>query len=103
MGYLVRLGTTALSLASLGLLGACATAGNLTIRNEGPSDVVVLTGVEDIEVGAGEGAAALEYGCTPGDVVVAFPSGEMVVLPGPVCPEERIVVGDGTAERQPIL
>lgn len=82
-------------------LTGCSSAGDLEIFNEGPDDVIVLTGDEEVEVTHDGGAALLDYGCTPGDVTVEFPSGESVVLAGPVCPEQHIVIGDGVAELRP--
>ena len=82
-------------------LAGCSSAGDLEIFNEGPDDVWVLTGDEEVEVTHDGGAVLLDYGCTPGDVTVEFPSGESVVLAGPVCPEQRIVIGDGVAELRP--
>ena len=50
---------------------------------------------------AGGGVDFLDYGCTPGDVTVEFPSGLSVVAPGPVCPEQEVVIGDDTVEVVP--
>ncbi|WP_043347238.1 hypothetical protein [Beutenbergia cavernae] len=80
---------------------ACSDPGDLAIQNNGPGDVVVSTGDEETTVTADGGVLLLDYGCTPGDVTVTFASGPDVVLPGPVCPDQRIVVGDGTATLQP--
>lgn len=82
-------------------LAACSYAGDLNIVNNGPGEVTVMTGDEETTVDAEGAVAILDYGCTPGDVTIEFASGPEVVLPGPVCPEEKIVVGDGTAEIQP--
>ena len=80
----------------------CGDAGSLDIENNGPDDVVVDTGDEPpFTVDGTGGALLLDYGCSPGDVVVRFPGGREVTVPGPVCPSERIVVGDGTAELLP--
>lgn len=87
--------------ALVATLTGCASAGDLEVFNEGPDDVMVLTGDEELEVTHDGGAVLLDYGCTPGDVTVEFPSGESVVLAGPVCPEQRIVIGDGVAELRP--
>lgn len=94
--------TTAAGFAALALLttGACSDAGDLEIINDGSEDVVVRLsdrGVDPVEVTAGGGVAVLDYGCTPGDVTVEFPSAAPVVLPGPVCPDQEIRIGDGTA------
>ena len=82
-------------------LTACGSAGDLSIRNDGPADVTVSTGDEEVTVTAGGGAEILDYGCTPGDVTVDFATGQSVVIPGPVCPEQEIVVGDGSATLEP--
>ena len=82
-------------------LTACADAGDLSIVNDSPTDVIVRTGDEEDTVSAEGGVVLLDYGCTPGDVTVEFPSGRSVVVPGPVCPEQTIVIGDGTAELRP--
>jgi hypothetical protein len=93
-----RLVTTGLVAGVLAVSGtACSDRGDLGVTNEGPGDVTVMTGDQELTVDAGGGAAILDYGCTPGDVTVDFASGPDVVLPGPVCPDRRIVVGDGTA------
>jgi hypothetical protein len=79
---------------------ACSDRGDLNISNNGPAAVTVSTGDEEVVVDADGGAAILDYGCTPGDVTVSFESGSEVVLPGPVCSDQQIVVGDGTATLQ---
>lgn len=83
-------------------LRACSDAGDLSVTNAGDSDVTVLTGDEEVTVPASGGVVLLDYGCTPGDVTVEFPSGGTVVMPGPVCPDQEIVVGDGTARLTPV-
>ena len=88
-----------------GLLGAtltaCADAGDLSIVNNSSTDVTVRTGDDEETVTAGGGVVFLDYGCTPGEVTIEFPSGPSVVVPGPVCPEQTIVIGDGTVELEP--
>jgi hypothetical protein len=90
-----------ITVALTAALTACSSPGDLSISNESPTDVTVLTGDEEITVSAWGGAALLDYGCTPGDVTVEFTSGQVVVVSGPVCPEQRIVVRDGKVELQP--
>lgn len=102
-----RTRTTTAGLAALVLLTtvACSDAGDLEIANDGPEDVVVRTGdegVDPVAVTSGGGVAVLDYGCTPGDVTVEFPSAAPVVLPGPVCPDQEIRIGDGTARLVPV-
>lgn len=82
-------------------LTACSDPGDLAIMNEGPEEVTVLTGDEETTVDVGGGAVILDYGCTPGDVTVEFASGQVVVVPGPVCPEQQIVIRDGDVELEP--
>lgn len=82
-------------------LTACSEAGDLSIVNDGPGVVTVSTGDEDVTVDPDGGAVLLDYGCTPGDVTVAFDTGEETVLSGPICPEQEIVVSDGTASLRP--
>lgn len=97
--WLVTGGLITVALAAT--LMTCSGPGDLAIRNESPTDVTVLTGDEELTISAGGGAAILDYGCTPGDVTVKFTSGQVVVVPGPVCPEQQIVVYDGKVELQP--
>jgi ABC-type Fe3+-hydroxamate transport system substrate-binding protein len=88
-------------LAVTAALAACSSLGDLTISNESSTDVTVSAGGDEIIVSAGGGASILGSGCTPGDVTVEFTSGETFVVAGPVCPEEQLVVRDGTVELQP--
>lgn len=76
-------------------------AGDLAISNESSAEVTVETGDTVAMVPAMGGTVFLDYGCTPGDVTVRFTSGPAVVVPGPVCPPQQIVVRrDGKVERQ---
>ena len=75
--------------------------GDLTFRNENRTEETVLTGDEQFTISAGGGVSILDYGCTPGDITVKFSSGQVVVVPGPVCPEQQIVVYDGKVDLQP--
>lgn len=76
---------------------ACSDRGDLNIENRGPTEITVLVRDDEITVDPGGGVSLLDHGCTPGDAVVNFPSGHELLLRGPVCPDQRIVVGDGTA------
>ncbi len=91
--------TLLLALAATNLT-ACGNRGDLNISNNGPGAVSVSTGDQEVVVDADGAVALLGYGCTPGDVTVQFGSGPDVVLPGPICSDQRIVVGDGTATLQ---
>lgn len=82
-------------------LTACGSEGDLTVFNDGPTDVTVTTGDEEFAVPASGGVSVLGGGCTDGDVTVRFATGPVVVVPGPVCPEQQVLVGDGTAELAP--
>ena len=86
------------------VLSACDGGGDLEVANDSGEVVTVRTGDEESEVDGGGGVVLLDYGCTPGDVTVEFPSGAEVVLPGPVCPGQQVVIRDGTAQvRPPVL
>ena len=82
-------------------LTACNDNGDLSISNNGPTDVTVDTGDEETTVTAGGGAVLLDYGCTPGDVTIKFTADQEIVLTGPVCPDQQVVIGDGTARLEP--
>ncbi|NYI42103.1 hypothetical protein [Demequina lutea] len=82
-------------------LTACGNKGDFSIDNSGPGDVTVLTGDEELIVPGQGGLSVLDYGCTPGDVTIRFASGQEVLLHGPVCPDQRIVVSGSTATLAP--
>lgn len=82
-------------------LTACADAGDLSIVNEGPSEVAVDVGDQAVDVASEGGAQLLDYGCTPGDVTVDFGTGAEQILPGPICPEQQITIDDGEAQLEP--
>lgn len=83
-------------------VSACSDAGDLSILNEGAVDVVVSVDGDETAVDAGGGVVLLDNGCTDGDVTVTFPSGDVTVVPGPVCPDQEIVIGDGRADLRPV-
>ncbi|MBD8059091.1 hypothetical protein IC607_08930 [Cellulomonas sp. JH27-2] len=83
-------------------LAACSSAGDLSIRNESRTDVTVVVDGGRDEVTADGGLVLLGKGCTRGDVLVEFPSGTSVVVPGPVCPDQEIVIHDGVAALEPV-
>lgn len=92
-----------LAAALVAVLTACAGAGDLSVRNDSDADVTVRFGDEDSRVSAHGGVVLLGYGCSPGDVTVELASGRAAVLPGPVCPEQEIVVRpDGTVAVQDV-
>lgn len=98
----LALGGSLIGVLLMVTLTACNDDGDLSISNNGPTDVTVDTGdEEETTVDAGGGAVLLDYGCTPGDVTVKFTADQEVVLAGPVCPDQQIVIGDGTARLEP--
>lgn len=82
-------------------VAACSDPGDLSFVNEGPDDVVVSVDGDEAEVDADGGVLYLDNGCSKGDVTVTFPSGDVAVVPGPVCPDQEIVIGDGRAHLRP--
>ena len=99
---ITRLALVSLISAFLGAnLTGCSDRGDLNIINDGPSAVAVRTGDIEVIVDANGGAALLGYGCTVGDVTVDFAPGSQVVLPGPVCPDQWVVIRASTATLQP--
>ena len=90
-----------ITVALAATLTTCSRPGDLAVSNNSPADVTVLIGDQKDTASAGGGFVIMHYGCTPGDVTVKFTSGQVVVVPGPVCPEQQIVVYDGKVELQP--
>jgi len=82
-------------------LTACAPAGDLGFYNSSAGDVTVSTGDEEFEVASSEGAVLLDYGCTPGDITIELSSGQVVVVSGPVCPEQQVVIRDDEVDLEP--
>lgn len=102
MNNVTRLAIGGLLAAVLAVtLTACSDPGDLKITNNGPDDVTVMTGDHQATVYAKGAVSILDYGCTPADVTVEFASGQEILLPGPVCPDQQIVVGDATATLKP--
>lgn len=97
----VALGAGAVLLAALVAVRAITDEGDLGLVNDGAEDVTFSTGDEQSVVTADGGVVLLGYGCSPGDVTVTFASGRVEVVPGPVCPDEQVVVtGAGEVVRQ---
>lgn len=94
-------GSGLIILAVTATLTACSGLGDLSISNESSADVIVSTGDETITVSAGGGVSILDSGCTPGDVIVEFASDQKVVVNGPVCPDQQLVVLDSKVELRP--
>ncbi|MGW6229610.1 hypothetical protein ACWFQT_21110 [Cellulosimicrobium cellulans] len=88
-------GVVAVAVVCVGaVLSACDGGGDLEVANDSGDDVIVRTGDEEAEVTSDGGVVLLDYGCTPGDVTVVRASGAEVVVDGPVCPDEKILVRD---------
>lgn len=101
MGHLTRLaGSGLLLVAASAALTACSQ-GDLAFSNEGAEDVTVSTQDAEFEVSAGGGVVILESGCSEGDITVVFASGREIVVAGPVCPDERVLIQDGNVVLQP--
>ncbi|NAZ81896.1 hypothetical protein GTR02_08695 [Kineococcus sp. R8] len=79
-------------------MAGCGEDGDLTLRNDGPDDVSVVWEEGSFSVQAGGGVQILDSGCTDEDVVVTFPSGKVVTVTGPVCPDRVIVIEDDDLE-----
>jgi hypothetical protein len=93
------------ALAALGLtavLSACSSPGDLMFLNDGDTDATVSTGDEEAVVSSDGAVVLLGYGCTPGDVTVVLGSGRTIVLPGPVCPDQEVVIEDDDARLRPV-
>lgn len=86
--------STAVGVLVTVVLAGCGGGGDLSFRNDGPDDVSVVVDGETTSVDAGGGMVVLDAGCTRGDVLVTFPSGRTVTVPGPVCPDREVVVHD---------
>lgn len=97
-----QFGTNALlALALAAALTGCTSDGDLKFSNEGPDDVTVSTGDQEFTVDADGGVHILGYGCTQGDIIVQFASGQEVVLTERVCPDEQVVIRDGAVDLEP--
>ncbi|GAB3216410.1 hypothetical protein GCM10027586_09210 [Kineococcus gypseus] len=79
-------------------LAGCGEGGDLAFHNDGPDDVSVVSDGETSTVHADGGMVVLDAGCTDGDVLVTFPSGKTVTVPGPVCPDQEVVIHDQEVE-----
>ncbi|ROS75410.1 hypothetical protein [Cellulomonas sp. PhB143] len=66
--------------------------GDLNITNDSDEAVTVSTGDDEVEVTAQGAVSILDHGCTAGDVTLTFPDRDPVVVDGPVCPADTIVV-----------
>lgn len=93
-------GLLLVGLAGLALT-ACAGTGDLSVVNEGSEDVAVDVGDQVLDVSSDGAVELLDSGCTAGDVTVEFGSGAEQTLPGPICPEQQIMIDDGDAGLEP--
>lgn len=82
-------------------LAACARPGDLSFVNDGDADATISTGDVEGVVPAGGGLVVLDYGCSQGDVGVTLGSGRTVTLPGPVCPDQEVVIRADDAALSP--
>lgn len=89
-----------LMVALTAALVACGGPGDLAFHNDGSRDATVSTGDEESVVSGGGGLVLLGYGCTPGDVTVVLGTGRTVVLSGPVCSDQEVVITDDDARLQ---
>ena len=96
-----RLVKSGLLLAVLTAALTACSSGDLAFSNEGSEDVTVSTGDREFTVTADGGVILLDFGCSPGGIDVEFPSGDTVVVAGPVCPEEQVLIRDGRVDLQP--
>ncbi|MET4061014.1 hypothetical protein ABIB35_002572 [Arthrobacter sp. UYP6] len=102
MRQVKQLGGSVLFVMSLAAaLTACTPTGDLAFSNEGPDEVRVSTGNQDFTVDPDGGVQILGYGCTEGDIRVEFASGQEVVITEQVCPDQQIVIQDGTVDLEP--
>lgn len=96
---LVKSGLLAVALSAA--LTGCSSAGDLNFSNEGPNDVTISTGSEKLTVAAWGAVSILGSGCSQGDIIVEFSSGQKVVIAGPICPSEQVVIHASTVDLQP--
>ena len=96
-----RLAGTGLLVVALSAVLTGCSRGDLTFSNESPSEVTVSIGDEDYAIEGWGGVSILGAGCSQGDITVGFASGKTLVVDGPVCPDERVVIGEGTVDLQP--
>ena len=82
-------------------LAGCSGGGDLAFHNDGPDDVSVVSDGQTSTIEADGGMVILGAGCTDGDVLVTFPSGKTVTVPGPVCPDQEVVIHDQEVDLRP--
>ncbi|MFT2817939.1 hypothetical protein [Leifsonia sp. A12D58] len=80
---------------------ACSSPGDLSISNESDTDVTVSIGDDEVSISAWGAASILGSGCSEGDITVEFAAGDTVVVAGPVCPDQRIMIHDDWVDLQP--
>lgn len=81
-------------------LGACLSE-TFTMVNNGTQEVEVFLGDETVTVPESGAVEIMEYECTPGDVTVTIPDVAPIVLPGPICNDEEIIVWNEGATTAP--
>jgi hypothetical protein len=85
------------AVAAVAILTSCGDGGDLTVQNDGDDAVTVEIGEEKLDVPASSAVSLLDNGCSPGDVTARFTSGEAIVLDGPICPPDTIMIRGGDA------
>lgn len=77
-------------------LASCASP-SFSLRNDGDEDAEVNLGDTTLLVAGSGGAVIMDYDCTPGDVTVTLADGTTVELPGPICSDQEILIGNTVA------
>lgn len=92
-------------MAAVGMLtvlsaSGCTEGENITVGNTSDASVTVRLGQEDVgEVTADGGVVLLDAtDCYEGPIVVTYAGGKTYELDEPICPGQRLVVGDATAK-----
>lgn len=82
-------------------LSGCGSQGDVSIKNESQDDVTVSTAEDEFTVTGYGAIVLLGSGCIQGDVTVKFASGRTTVVPGPICPDEQIMIGTDKVDLRP--
>lgn len=85
-------------LGSVVLAGCNDGRGHLDITNESGARADISAGDIATTIDPYGGVSVLDSGCTTGDVTIKLSTGEVLTVPGPVCPPDAIVIHDGSAE-----
>lgn len=92
--------TVALGILTALCASGCGGGENISVGNTGDASVTVQLGADDVgEVTAGGGVVLLDVtDCYEGLIVVTYADGRTVELDGPICPGQRLVIGNTTAQ-----